>query len=72
MTPLGFEPEKRAFSPHLTLGRVKEEDRLEMVKAAFGKASFGPLVLPVSEIHLIESQLRPSGPVYRDVAGFGL
>ncbi len=72
MTPLGFDPEKRAFSPHLTLGRVKEEDRLEMVKAAFGKASFGPVVLQVNEVHLIESQLRPSGPVYRDVAGYRL
>lgn len=72
MTPLGFDPEKRAFSPHLTLGRVKEDDRLEMVKAAFGKASFGPVVLQVNEVHLIESQLRPSGPVYRDVAGYKL
>lgn len=72
MTPLGFDPEKRAFSPHLTLGRVKEEDRLEMVKAAFGRANFGPMPLQVDEIHLIESQLRSSGPVYRDVAGYSL
>ena len=72
VTELGFEPERRPFSPHLTLGRVKEEDRLEMVKEAFGKAGFGPVPLRVDEIHLIESQLRPSGPVYRDVAGFKL
>jgi 2'-5' RNA ligase len=72
MTELGFEPERRPFSAHLTLGRVKEDDRLEMVKAAFGKATFGPVTLSVNEIHLIESQLRPSGPVYRDVAAFKL
>lgn len=72
LAPLGFDPEKRAFSPHLTLGRVKEDDRLEMVKEAFGKASFGPVPLQVNEIHLIESQLRPSGPVYKDVAGYRL
>lgn len=72
MTPLGFEPEKRPFSPHLTLGRVKDDDRLEMIKAAFDRAKFGPVILRVDEIHLIESQLRPSGPVYRNVAEFGL
>jgi 2'-5' RNA ligase len=72
MTPLGFEPERRPFSPHLTLGRVKDDDRLDMVITAFGKATFGPVTLSVNEIHLIESQLRPSGPVYRDVAGFKL
>lgn len=72
VAPLGFESEKRAFSAHLTLGRAKDDDHLEMVKAAFAKATFGPLPLRVETIHLVESQLRPSGPVYKDVAGFEL
>lgn len=69
---LGFEPERRDFSAHLTLGRVKDDDNLEQVKSAFVKASFGPLPLQVRTIHLVESLLRPSGPVYKDVAGFEL
>ena len=72
LTTLGFDPEQRAFSPHLTLGRVKDDDNLEAVKAAFVKATFGPLLLRVEKIHLVESQLRPSGPVYKDIAGFEL
>lgn len=72
LTRLGFDPEQRAFSPHLTLGRVKDEDNLEAVKAAFVKATFGPLLLRVKQIHLVESQLRPSGPMYKDIAGFEL
>ncbi len=72
LTPLGFEPEKRAFSPHLTLGRVKEPEQLESLKAAFGRATFGPVSLKVDAIHLVESHLKPSGPVYRDLAEFKL
>lgn len=72
LTPLGFDPEQRAFSPHLTLGRVKDDDNLEAVKTAFVKATFGPLLLRVEKIHLVESQLKPSGPVYKDIAGFEL
>ena len=72
LTTLGFDPEQRAFSPHLTLGRVKDDDNLEAVKAAFVKATFGPLLLRVEKIHLVESQLKPSGPVYKDIAGFEL
>ncbi len=68
LTPLGFEPEQRAFSPHLTLGRVKEPEQLEALKAAFAKATFGPISLKIETIHLVESHLKPSGPVYKDLA----
>lgn len=71
-TQLGFESEKRAFSPHLTLGRVKEPERLEALKAAFARTSFGPVPVHVDAIHLIESHLRPSGPIYKDLAEFKL
>jgi RNA 2',3'-cyclic 3'-phosphodiesterase len=69
---LGFEREERPFSPHLTLGRVKEPDQLELIKEAFGNATFPPQPLAVKAIYLIESRLRPSGPVYTDVAEFAL
>jgi len=72
MVELGYERESRPFSPHLTLGRVKEPERLELIKDAFGKAKFAPQPLAVKAIYLIESRLRPSGPVYTDVAEFPL
>lgn len=72
MVELGYERESRPFSPHLTLGRVKEPERLELIKDAFGKAKFPPQILTVKAIYLIESRLRPSGPVYTDVAEFPL
>jgi 2'-5' RNA ligase len=68
MAALGFEPDKRPFNPHLTLGRVKkntgagEVRRLGEVMAA---AELGTIdQMEVSSIHLIRSDLKPSGAVY--------
>lgn len=61
LEPLGWEPEKRPFAPHLTLGRVKDErGRVSLPWGETIKAD----AFPVNAIHLIESQLRPSGPLY--------
>jgi 2'-5' RNA ligase len=58
---LGWQKEERGFRPHLTIGRVREGQRLpEMV---WGQ-QLEPLVIPVTAVHLIESELRPMGPVY--------
>jgi RNA 2',3'-cyclic 3'-phosphodiesterase len=61
LAPLGWEPETKPFRAHLTLGRVKDEPAVRGVEWTVDVA---PLVVPVSAIHLIESDLRPSGPVY--------
>jgi 2'-5' RNA ligase len=61
LVPLGWPPEDRPFAAHLTLGRVKDE------RAALGidwTAAVPLLSISVTAIHLIESQLRPDGPVY--------
>lgn len=68
----GFERESRPFSPHLTLGRVKEPTRMDSLKDAFALAKFPTQSQRVSAIYLIESHLKPSGPVYKDVAEFAL
>lgn len=70
LRPLGWPAESKPFTPHLTLGRVREGQ--------------GPLELPwgqevvsrpvsVSAIHLIQSDLRPAGPIYtiRHTANLG-
>jgi RNA 2',3'-cyclic 3'-phosphodiesterase len=61
LVPLGWRPDSKKFSPHLTLGRVKRED--ERINLPWGQAVV-PATFTVSEIHLMESQLRPQGPLY--------
>ncbi|MCL4507834.1 MAG: RNA 2',3'-cyclic phosphodiesterase [Chloroflexi bacterium] len=65
---LGFDPEERPFSPHFTLGRVKREAGLkergqlgEMVR----RFDLGPVgAINADTVHLMRSELRPSGALY--------
>jgi 2'-5' RNA ligase len=63
-----FPKERRAFSPHLTLGRVKDglsADSLPRVGSAVEKAVMEKSVeMRVSEVILFRSVLRPSGAEY--------
>ncbi len=61
LSSFGWEPEKRPFRPHLTLGRIKDSRKLASQQ---WPADVKPLAIPVSSIHLIESKLRPEGPIY--------
>jgi 2'-5' RNA ligase len=69
---LGFPPEKRGFSPHLTLGRVRQGGEAGAGEAfapftkADGAESLGQVV--VDEIVLFQSDLRPGGAVYTRLA----
>ncbi len=68
----GYARERRAFSPHLTLGRVRGRLpplELERLKDAFGEVSSVDTVkLPVTALSLMESQLRKEGALYQRVA----
>lgn len=67
---LGFTLDARPYSPHLTLGRVKDGipqrqlaqlgQTLEQTQPAVGQLA----TLPVSEISLMKSDLKPAGAVY--------
>jgi 2'-5' RNA ligase len=71
---IGFQPESRPYSPHLTIGRVKKgipQRRLSQWGQALEQEipRVGKLVdLPVEKIHLIQSDLKPDGPVYTSLA----
>ncbi len=62
---LGFQREKRPFSAHITLGRVKSfvgASALTGLIREHADAEFG--TIGVDEIALMQSDLRPSGAVY--------
>lgn len=72
MTPLGFPPEARGFTPHLTLGRVTESlqprDRQTLTEA-LSRLPFGPFQSwTATSLSLVRSDLRPSGAVYTSLA----
>ncbi len=71
--PLGFPPEARGFSPHLTLGRCRSSRNaagLVAVLAAL-RDYRGPQVR-VERVVLFSSELRPAGPAYAPLETFAL
>lgn len=70
----GFEPEKKSFSPHLTLGRVKDMQPPNERKDRHGMGDILKKLhgvrypVPVSEIKLVKSRLFRSGPEYSCLA----
>ncbi len=72
LTRLDYEKEKRRFSPHLTLGRVNKNissgDR-EKLAAALAQIEVGLLgTVPIAEVVLFQSDLRPGGAVHTALA----
>jgi len=73
MQALGFEPEHREFSAHLTLGRVKfpqPDDALTRALDSIKNDVFG--MMRVEAIHLFESQLHPQGSIYSKLSSHNL
>jgi 2'-5' RNA ligase len=68
---LGIESEKRAYSPHLTLARIKDRPNLQPLEAAI--AASDPLEFGSfrsAAFSLYQSQLLPTGSVYTKLAEF--
>lgn len=72
----GFPSERRDFRPHLTLARVPDgataEDRACLVGLVQRIGALSPLVLPVEQIQLLRSELRPDGARYTPLRAFPL
>jgi 2'-5' RNA ligase len=76
LEPLGFPPERRPFSPHLTLARVPDragsgerQTVWELAKAI--EVPPAPAVT-IDELSLMRSILGPGGAVYERVVAFPL
>lgn len=73
--PLGFPRENRPFSPHLTLARISNPDREELLLIASKISTLHLDTLgsfPVQQIHLIRSELRPEGARYTTLSSAAL
>jgi len=75
LRPLGFEPEARGFSPHVTLGRVgrpgPEINRLLLPKIGqFADLDLGRFM--VDRFFLKKSTLTRGGPIYENLEEYPL
>jgi 2'-5' RNA ligase len=70
---IGFEPDGQHFRPHLTIGRIKQiiskkqfQQTIDTFKNTFIQD------VQVDDFELIESILKPQGPVYQVIESFNL
>jgi RNA 2',3'-cyclic 3'-phosphodiesterase len=65
---LGYESDSRPFSPHLTIGRVRDHvspGDLQKVRRALEETQIDSLgTLRVDSVHLYKSELKPGVPSY--------
>jgi 2'-5' RNA ligase len=76
LIPRGFTPDNRAFSPHLTLGRVREgaqPNELRRLGEGIAASETGEeLSFSVNSLNLMRSQLTREGAIYSCLASFKL
>lgn len=65
---LGYIGDNKPFSPHLTVGRIREQlssDETQALSRALENAKVGVLgKFAVKSVHLFQSELKPGGPIY--------
>ena len=64
LSVLGFEREKRSYSPHLTLGRVRSSKNIDTLMDMMHSMPFQAGDFLNEAILLMKSDLRPDGAVY--------
>ena len=68
---LGYKSEERDFSPHLTLGRVKQDVSAldqQKIRHALEATKIDSLgTARVNSVHLYKSDLKPTGSVYTQI-----
>ena len=71
LSHLGFPKERRAFSPHLTLARVRRgatRRKVEALGRSVAKECIGELArMRVDAVSVIKSDLRPEGAIYTEL-----
>ena len=61
----GYRREERGYTPHITLGRIKTDDvTAELRTGLKDRADWPGGRQTVREVHVMTSDLRPTGPTY--------
>ncbi len=69
LASVGFQDEKERFQPHLTLGRVRsQKNRSNLLRAIEAMVNIWVGQISVDAVYLLQSELRPTGAVYTDIA----
>ncbi len=68
LAPLGFKPDRRGFSPHFTIARVRSNRGRDALPARIQKMEATVLgIQRVETLKLKRSVLTPRGPIYSDL-----
>lgn len=68
LQPLGIAVEKRPYSPHLTLARIKQENLRGLRDHIAKMTNFDFGTFHASEFHLYSSKTTPNGSIYQSLA----
>ncbi len=69
-TEMDFAEEKRKFTPHLTLGRIKNKADIKMAADVLTDEGFGKNLAvsdSIDSFSLMKSTLKPQGPIYQEI-----
>jgi 2'-5' RNA ligase len=76
LAELGFTPEGRAFTPHLTLARVREQasagERQKLGELIASTKFEAAYTFPVEAVNLMRSQLTREGAIYSQISSVEL
>jgi 2'-5' RNA ligase len=65
LTALGFAPDPKGFSPHLTIARVRSaRNKMELAKFIVDRQTFDFGTIRAACLRLKKSVLTPRGPIY--------
>lgn len=64
MEKIGFPREKRKFSAHFTIGRVKSPKNIEKLTEMVESSDFQTEEIEVKQVVVMRSQLHPAGAIY--------
>ena len=64
---LGFNREKRRFSPHLTVGRIKKPQNFKKLYHFIERNQFPKCIFKVDKIVLMRSELNVTGAIYTPI-----
>lgn len=72
LSKLGFPREQKKFSPHLTLGRIKDTGPFPGFGELLQSIKIIEYFVTVSDFKLMKSKLTRNGPEYSPISFFGL